>query len=66
MVNNRLRELRTRKGLSQQQAGKLVGVSRQTISRIERREYCPSVELAMKLASQFDVKVDELFAFDGN
>ena len=41
---NRLKEYRARLGVNQQEMGRLAGVSRQTISQIERGDYSPSVE----------------------
>ena len=49
-LQNRLKELRARHSLSQTQLGELAGVSRQTISLIERGDYNPSVTLALKLS----------------
>lgn len=60
---NRLKELRARDGLNQQELGKLAGVSRQTISLIERGDYSPSVTLALKLAQIFQVTVEEIFTY---
>ena len=42
---NRLKEYRARLGVNQQEMGRLAGVSRQTISQIERGDYSPSVTL---------------------
>ena len=47
---NRLKEHRSKLGMNQTELGKLAGVSRQTISLIERGDYSPSVTLALKLA----------------
>ena len=44
---NRLKEHRARLGVNQQEMGRLAGVSRQTISQIERGDYSPSVTLAL-------------------
>ena len=41
--------------------GKMAGVSRQTISLIERGDYSPSVTLALKLAKICEVKVEDIF-----
>ena len=49
---NRLKEYRSRLGVNQTEMGKLAGVSRQTISQIERGDYSPSVTLALKLAKE--------------
>ena len=47
---NSLKEYRARLGINQQELGKRVGASRQTISLIERGDYSPSVTLALKIA----------------
>ena len=61
---NRLKELRARKNINQQELGKLVGASRQTISLIERGDYSPSVTLAIKIAKVFEVTVEEVFQYE--
>ncbi|MDO4941387.1 MAG: helix-turn-helix transcriptional regulator [Lachnospiraceae bacterium] len=61
---NRLKEYRARLGVNQQQMGKLAGVSRQTISQIERGDYSPSVTLALKIAKVFEVQVEEIFWYE--
>ena len=48
-LENRLKEHRARLGINQADMGKRAGVSRQTISLIERGDYSPSVTLALKL-----------------
>lgn len=60
-LTNNLREMRNRKGLTQEQVAKAVGVSRQTIIAIEGGNYVPSVSLALRLAKHFSVTVNELF-----
>ena len=60
---NRLKEYRARYQLNQQQLGQLAGVSRQTISLIERGDYSPSVTLALKIATIFETTVEELFTY---
>ena len=47
---NHVKEYRSELGINQTELGKLAGVSRQTISLIERGDYSPSVTLALKLA----------------
>lgn len=61
---NHLKEYRTKINVNQQEMGKLVGVSRQTISQIERGDYSPSVTLALKIAKVFDVPVEEIFIYE--
>ena len=61
---NHLKEQRARLGINQAQMGKLAGVSRQTISLIERGDYSPSVTLALKLAKFCEVKVEDIFKYE--
>lgn len=60
---NRLKEHRARLGVNQQEMGALVGVSRQTISQIERGDYSPSVTLALKIAGVCGVTVEDIFSY---
>ena len=61
---NRLKEYRSRLGVNQTEMGKLAGVSRQTISQIERGDYSPSVTLALKLAKICEVSVEDIFEYE--
>ena len=63
-LRNHLKELRARLGVNQQEMGRLVGASRQTISQIERGDYSPSVTLALKLAKALNVTVEEIFSYE--
>lgn len=63
-LRNRLKEHRARLGVNQSELGKLAGVSRQTISLIERGDYSPSVTLALKLAGIFGTSVEEIFRYE--
>ena len=60
---NHLKEQRARLGINQAQMGKLAGVSRQTISLIERGDYSPSVTLGLKLAQICQVQVEDIFSY---
>lgn len=61
---NHLKEYRAKIGVNQQQMGELVGVSRQTISQIERGDYSPSVSLALKIAKVFNVPIENIFVYE--
>ena len=61
---NHLKEYRAWLGVNQQQMGAMSGVSRQTISQIERGDYSPSVTLALKLAKLCNVTVEDLFTYE--
>ena len=62
-LETRLREFRQAKGLDQAALAALVGVRRETIGRLEKWQYNPSLKLAMDLARVFEVPVETLFAF---
>ena len=63
-LKNKLKEYRAELGVNQQEMGKLAGVSRQTISQIERGDYSPSVTLALKLAKLCNVTVEDIFEYE--
>jgi len=63
-LHNHLKEYRAKLGVNQQDMGKLVGVSRQTISQIERGDYSPSVMLALKIAKVCNVTVEDIFEYE--
>jgi putative transcriptional regulator len=66
-VTNKVRYFRFVRGeLSQADLADAVGVSRQTIVAIEKGNYNPSVELALRLAARLATTVDELFALEGD
>jgi putative transcriptional regulator len=60
-MKNRVRELRSERGLSQGQLADAVDVSRQTINSIEQERYTPSLPLALALARYFESTVEEMF-----
>jgi putative transcriptional regulator len=59
---NRLREVRTEQGLTQEQLADLVGVTRKTINTVERGVFLPSTVLALKLARALGTSVEQLFS----
>ncbi|MCI5628768.1 MAG: helix-turn-helix transcriptional regulator [Clostridium sp.] len=63
-LKNHLKEYRARINVNQTEMGKLVGVSRQTISQIERGDYSPSVTLALKIAKVLNVSVEDIFSYE--
>lgn len=63
-LRNHLKEYRARINVNQQEMGQLVGVSRQTISQIERGDYSPSVTLALKIAKVFGEPVEAIFEYE--
>jgi putative transcriptional regulator len=63
-LKNNLKEIRQNKGYTQEELGKSVDVSRQTIISIERYRYKPSLELSMKISKKLNVKIEKLFYFN--
>ena len=58
---NRLKEIRTERGLTQAQLAELVGVTRKTVNTVENGVFSPSAILAIKLAAALSVPVEQLF-----
>ena len=58
---NRVKELRARFELTQEDLAKKMNVTRQTIIAIEKKRYNPSLELAFKLARVFECKIEDIF-----
>jgi putative transcriptional regulator len=63
-MRNDVRELRKAKGMSQEQLGVELGVSRQTINAVEQERYTPSLPLAIDIAHFFGQTVEEIFHVD--
>ena len=61
MKNLRLKAARAGLDLSQQQLAERVGVSRQTISAIEKRDYNPTINLCVAICKALGKTLDELF-----
>jgi len=56
-----IRERREAAGLTQAELADRVGVTRQTILYVEKGEYNPSLELAWRIAREFDARIEEIF-----
>lgn len=62
ILHNRLAVLRAERGLSRQDLADALGVNYQTIGYLERGEYNPSLDLALKAAEYFDLPVEAVFS----
>ena len=62
-LQNKLKEARSEKNLSQAQLAEMVGVSRNTISSIETGQFNPTAKLALILCIALDKKFEDLFFF---
>ena len=63
-LKNRVRELRTERGWTQQELADAVGVSRQSINSIECERYVPSLPLALTFARVFRRSTDDIFSLE--
>lgn len=63
ILYNRIALFRTERGVSRRDLAEAVGVNNQTIGYLERGDYKPSLELAMKIAAYFGVPIELLFSF---
>ena len=63
-MNNRLRELREREGLSQGELAQRLEVSRQTVNALETGKYDPSLPLAFRIARLFACRIEDVFLPD--
>ena len=61
MKNLRLKSARAAKDLSQEELARAVGVSRQTISAIEKGDFNPTIRLCVKICQTLDRTLDDLF-----
>ena len=63
-MNNKIREYRKERKLTQDDLAKAVDVTRQTIISLENGKYNASLLLAYKIARYFNVTIEEMFMFD--
>ena len=63
-LKTRIRELRARDRLSQEELAQRVGVRRETIGNLENGRYNPSLKLAMDIAQVFGTTVEDVFTFE--
>lgn len=60
-MKNQLKSLRSERGWTQEELGKRVGVSRQAIIALETEKHDPSLDLAYRIAREFQVPVEAIF-----
>jgi putative transcriptional regulator len=63
-MRNRVREERSRSGMSQAELAAALGVSRQTVISIEGGRYLPSLPLAFRIANLFNCPLEHMFALE--
>ena len=60
----RLKQYRQRRELTQEQLAALVGVRRETIMRLEKAQYNPSLKLAVDISRAVGAPIEDIFVFE--
>ena len=63
-MNNRIKELRKQKKITQDELAKAVEVTRQTIISLENGKYNSSLQLAYKISRYFGTNIEDVFIFE--
>jgi DNA-binding XRE family transcriptional regulator len=61
-IHNRLAVLRAERGMSRLDLARLIGVNYQTVGYLERGDYSPSLELALRMGEVFGLPVEAIFS----
>lgn len=61
-VHSRIRQVRGERGISRRQFADDLGIHYQTVGYLERGEFAPSLQLALRIAAYFDLPVEQLFS----
>jgi putative transcriptional regulator len=64
VIKNRIREIRKEFGLSQESLANMADTRRETINRIEKGNFDPTLYLAFKIAAALDRSIEEIFELD--
>ena len=62
-MKNRVKELRDKRKITQEELAALIGISRQAIKEIEKEKFDPSLPTAFKMAKLFDLSIEKIFLF---
>lgn len=60
-MKNRMKELRSAHGWTQEDLGRAIGVSRQAVNALETEKHDPSLDLAYRISAVFDEPVEAIF-----
>jgi putative transcriptional regulator len=64
ILKNKIRELRQRAWITQEEMAQELGVSRQTVISLEKEKYRPSIVLAFKVARLFKTSIEDVFTLE--
>ncbi len=62
MIGSRIKDIRNKKGITQEQLSESVGINPKYLSSIERGKENPTLNILLKLAQSLDVNLDEIFS----
>ncbi len=65
-MKTRIKELRAKHDLTQEDLAKKVNVRRETIVFLEKGKYNPSLQLAYEVSKVFNLKIEDIFIFENN
>ena len=65
-LENRLKVWRAKRGITQDELAKAVGMSRQSINAIEKGRFVPSILTALKMSHYFETTIEEIFYLKEN
>ncbi|MEQ7154942.1 helix-turn-helix transcriptional regulator [Brevundimonas aurifodinae] len=60
-MKNRMKDLRSARGWTQDQLGRAIGVSRQAVNALETEKHDPSLDLAYRISAVFEEPVEAIF-----
>ena len=63
-MKNDVRNLRRDKGMTQEELGEMIGVSRQTINAIEKEKFDQSLNTAFKMSRVFQTTIEKFFFYE--
>ena len=63
-MKNKLKDLRQKENISQDELASILKVSRQTINSIETGKFDPSLKLVMKITKHFDAALEEISIYE--
>ena len=61
LIKNNVKQVRISSSITQKDLAKMVGITRQTLSLIEKGQYNPTLKLAIGIAKSLNVTLDDLF-----
>ncbi|MRR44079.1 helix-turn-helix transcriptional regulator [Bacillus anthracis] len=64
LIKNKVKQFRVVRDITQEQLASSVQITRQSLIAIEKNKYNPSLELALKIAHYFNLKMEDIFTLE--